>query len=43
MNIGLLTLPLHVNYGGILQAYALKTILERFGFRVFLITHSTLR
>lgn len=39
MNIGLLTLPLHVNYGGILQAYALKTILERFGFRVFLITH----
>lgn len=39
MNIGLLTLPLYVNYGGFLQVYALITILERFGFRVFLITH----
>lgn len=39
MNMGLLTLPLYVNYGGFLQVYALITILERFGFRVFLITH----
>lgn len=39
MNIGLLTLPLYVNYGGFLQVYALTTILERFEFRVILITH----
>lgn len=29
--IGILTLPIDVNYGGILQGYALKTILEREG------------
>lgn len=31
MRIGILTLPLHANYGGILQAYALQTVLEREG------------
>lgn len=31
MKIAILTLPLHNNYGGILQAYALQTILERMG------------
>ena len=31
MRIGILTLPLHINYGGILQAYALQTVLERMG------------
>lgn len=31
MKIGIVTLPLHTNYGGILQAYALQTILERLG------------
>lgn len=31
MRIGILTLPLHSNYGGILQAYALQTVLERQG------------
>ena len=31
MKIGILTLPLHNNYGGILQAYALQTILKRMG------------
>lgn len=31
MKIGILTLPLHTNYGGILQVYALQTILERMG------------
>ena len=31
MKIGILTLPLHVNYGGILQAYALQTVLGRMG------------
>ncbi len=36
MKIGLLTQPLGHNYGGILQAYALKTVLERRGHRVVL-------
>ena len=31
MKIGILTLPLHTNYGGILQAYALQTVLEYMG------------
>ena len=31
MKIAILTLPLHTNYGGILQAYALQTVLERMG------------
>ena len=31
MKIGILTLPLHYNYGGILQAYALQTVLQRMG------------
>lgn len=31
MKIGILTLPLHNNYGGIIQAYALQTILKRMG------------
>lgn len=34
MRIGILTLPLHTNYGGILQAYALQTVLERMGHNV---------
>lgn len=34
MRIGILTLPLHANYGGILQAYALQTVLERMGHEV---------
>lgn len=33
MRIGILTLPLHTNYGGILQAYALQTVLERMGYK----------
>lgn len=40
MKIGILTLPLHTNYGGILQAYALQTVLERMGHEVVVIdTH----
>ncbi|MGM9734830.1 MAG: polysaccharide pyruvyl transferase family protein [Candidatus Cryptobacteroides sp.] len=31
MKIAIITLPLHTNYGGILQAYALKTVLEGYG------------
>jgi len=34
MKIGILTQPLHTNYGGILQAYALQTVLERMGHEV---------
>lgn len=31
MRIGILSLPLHTNYGGILQAYALQKVLEDLG------------
>lgn len=34
MNIGIITLPLNVNYGGILQAYALQTVLKKMGHKV---------
>ena len=37
MKIGILTLPLNTNYGGILQAYALQTVLERLGHEAYLI------
>ena len=39
MKIGILTLPLHTNYGGILQAYALQTVLERMGHEVVVLSH----
>lgn len=38
MKIGILTLPLHVNYGGILQCYALQTVLKRMGHDVTLLS-----
>ena len=31
MKIGIITLPLHNNYGGILQAYALQRVLQKLG------------
>lgn len=34
MKVGILTLPLHTNYGGILQAYALQEVLRRQGHQV---------
>ena len=37
MKIGILTLPLHTNYGGILQAYALQTTLQKMGHEVVVI------
>lgn len=37
MRIGIITLSLHTNYGGILQAYALQTVLEKMGHKVTLI------
>ena len=42
MRIGILTLPLHTNYGGILQAYALQTVLERMGHNVKVIDYDYL-
>lgn len=39
MKIGILTLPIHNNYGGILQAYALQTVLERMGHKVEVINN----
>lgn len=38
MRIGILTLPLHTNYGGILQAYALQTALEQLGHEAYLVS-----
>lgn len=40
MEIGVLTLPLHNNFGGILQAYALQRSLEKFGHSAILIDKS---
>lgn len=37
MKVGVLTLPLHANYGGNLQAWALMTVLRRMGHDVWLI------
>lgn len=37
MKIAILTQPLHTNYGGILQAYALQTFLQRRGHKVVVI------
>lgn len=39
MKIGILTLPLHTNYGGILQNYALQEILKKRGHNVTTINH----
>ncbi len=39
MNIGILTQPLELNYGGILQAFALQKTLEHMGFSAFIIDH----
>ena len=40
MKIGVLTLQLHNNFGGILQAYALQKVLKDFGHNVVLIDKS---
>ena len=37
MKIGIFTLPLHINYGGIIQAYALQTLLQRMEHQVSVI------
>lgn len=38
MRVAILTLPLHTNYGGILQCYALQTVLRRMGHDVKVLT-----
>lgn len=43
MKIGIITLPLHTNYGGILQAYALQTVLQRMGHDVRIIDHDSMK
>jgi hypothetical protein len=40
MKVGIITLPLQTNYGGILQAYALQTYLERRGHDVQVIDYN---
>lgn len=40
MKIGILTLPLNTNYGGILQAFALQTVLERMGHEIIILDKS---
>lgn len=37
MKIAILTQPLHTNYGGILQAYALQTFLQNYGHEVIVV------
>ena len=34
MRIGILTLPFNINYGGVIQCYALQTVLQRMGHEV---------
>lgn len=41
MKVGILTLPLHTNYGGILQAYALQTVLKNNGYDARIINYTT--
>lgn len=43
MKIGIITLPLHTNYGGILQAYALQTVLQRMGHDVQIIDRDSMK
>lgn len=38
MKILILTLPLHINYGGILQAFALQKFLELNGHQSFIVS-----
>lgn len=38
MKVAILTQPLDSNYGGILQCYALQTVLERIGHEVYVLT-----
>lgn len=37
MKIAIISLPLHTNYGGIIQAYALQTVLQKMGHEIIVI------
>lgn len=37
MKVAILTLPFHANYGGVLQAFALQTVLQRLGHEVIVL------
>lgn len=37
MKVGIITLGLHYNYGGILQAYAMQSVLRELGYKAYLI------
>lgn len=39
MNIGIITQPLHTNYGGLLQNYALQKVLKDFGHKTITLDH----
>lgn len=42
MKIGILTLPLHANYGGLLQAYALQTVWKGWGIKSLSLIRQTI-
>jgi len=37
-NVAILTLPLHYNYGGVLQAYALQTVIDSLGYNAVILS-----
>lgn len=41
MRCGIITQPLYINYGGILQAYALQTVLNRLGHDAYVVQKKT--
>jgi len=41
MKIGIITQPLKTNYGGLLQAYALQTVLNKLGYDAYIIRRNT--
>ena len=43
MRIAILTLPFHSNYGGVLQAFALQTVLQRMGHEVAVVDKNRYR
>ena len=43
MNVGILTLSIHGNYGGVLQNYALNAVLERHGIKASTIDYKKLK
>lgn len=43
MKIGIITLPFHTNYGGIIQAFALQNVLQGIGNEVYIIEKKQIR